>query len=134
MAENLKIKASVRLGIMMNVVFVPYVFFPHSRHRRCCCPARHSASIWVKERDDRIFTLKTGPYTAYAYVVPSSLDAIKVNDFVGSAVKGPLKSMVAVELVIIPESMRAGRISYYGWDPLPDPNGRQTPATTSQRL
>ena len=42
----------------------------------------------VKERDGRTFTLKTGPYTAYAYVVPSDLGAIKVNDFVGSAVKG----------------------------------------------
>src|ERR1700735_4876915 len=134
MAENLKIKASVRLGIMMNVVFVPYVFFPHSRHRRCCCPARHSASIWVKERDDRIFTLKTGPYTAYAYVVPSSLDAIKVNDFVGSAVKGPLGSFVAVELAIIPEDMQAGRISLYDWDPLPDPTARHTSDRTATSM
>jgi hypothetical protein len=47
-------------------------------------------SVTVKERDGRVFTLKTGPYTTYANVVPSSLDAIKVNDFVGSAVKGPL--------------------------------------------
>jgi hypothetical protein len=90
-------------------------------------------SITVKERDGRIVTLKTGTDTAYAYVVPSNLEAIKVNDFVGTAVKGPMKSMVAVELVIIPESMRAGRISYYGWDPLPDPTVRQTsdPAATS---
>jgi hypothetical protein len=83
-------------------------------------------SITVKGQDGRVVTLKTGADTAYAYVVPSSLDAIKVNDFVGTAVKGPTKSMVAVELVIIPESMRAGRISYYGWDPLPDPTVRQT--------
>ena len=68
-------------------------------------------SITVKERDGSTVTLKTGADTAYAYVVPSSLDAIKVNDFVGTAVKGPMKSMVAVELVIIPESMRAGRIT-----------------------
>jgi hypothetical protein len=90
-------------------------------------------SITVKERDGSTVTLKTGADTAYAYVVPSSLDAIKVNDFVGAAVKGPMTSMVAVELVIIPESMRAGRISYYGWDPLPDPTVRQTsdPVATS---
>jgi hypothetical protein len=50
-------------------------------------------SITVKERDGGIVTLKTGADTSYAYVVPSSLDAIKVNDFVGTAVKGP-----AVEL------------------------------------
>src|ERR1700743_1733739 len=83
-------------------------------------------SITVKERDDRTFTLRTGPYTAYAYVVPSSLDAIKVGDFVGSAVHGPPSSMVAVELAIIPEDMRAGRISLYDWDPLPDPTAGPT--------
>src|SRR3984885_8552987 len=91
-------------------------------------------SITVKERDGSTITLKTGADTAYAYVVPSSLDAIKVNDFVGTAVKGPMKSMVAVELVIIPESMRAGRISYYGWDPLPDPAAGQTSDTTATSM
>jgi hypothetical protein len=93
--------------------------------------AINHGSITVKERDGRTFTLKTGPYTTYADVVPSSLDAIKVNDFVGTAVKGPPSYMVAVELVIIPESMRPGRISYYGWDPLPDPTATQTSDTTA---
>jgi hypothetical protein len=88
-------------------------------------------SLTVKERDGRTFTLKTGSYTAYAYVVPSSLDAIRVNDFVGSAVKGPLGSFVAVELAIIPEDMRAGRISLYDWDPLPDPTASQTSDITA---
>jgi hypothetical protein len=91
-------------------------------------------SITVKQRDGSMVTLKTGADTAYAYVVPSSLDAIKVNDFVGTAVKGPIDSMVAVELVIIPESMRAGRISYYGWDPLPDPAAGQTSDTTATSM
>src|SRR3984957_17450374 len=91
-------------------------------------------SITVKERDGSTLTLKTGADTAYAYVVPSNLDAIKVSDFVGAAVKGPMKSMVAVELVIIPESMRAGRISYYGWDPLPDPAAGQTAGTTATSM
>jgi hypothetical protein len=94
----------------------------------------NSDSITVKERDGSTVTVKTGVDTAYAYVVPSSLDAIKVNDFVGTAVKGPMKSMVAVELVIIPESMRAGRISYYGWDPLPDPAAGQTSDTTATSM
>ena len=88
-------------------------------------------SITVREQDGSTVTLKTGAGTAYAYVAPSSLDAIKINDFVGTAVKGPMKSMVAVELVIIPESMRAGRISYYGWDPLPDSTIRQTSDTAA---
>ena len=91
-------------------------------------------SITVKERDGGIVTLKTGADTSYAYVVPSSLDAIKVNDFVGSAVKGPLGSFVAVELAIIPENMRAGRISLYDWDPLPDPTARHTSKMTATSM
>jgi hypothetical protein len=91
-------------------------------------------NITVKARDGSTVTLKTGADTTYAYVVPSSLDAIKVDDFVGTAVKGPINSMVAVELVIIPESMRAGRTSYYGWDPLPDPAAGQTSGTTATSM
>jgi hypothetical protein len=93
-----------------------------------------SDSITVRQLDGSTVTLKTGADTAYAYVVASSLDAIKVNDFVGTAVKGPMNSMVAVELVIIPGSMRAGRISYYGWDPLPDPAVGQTSETIATSM
>ena len=108
----------------------------------CKAPARirgtiigiDDGSITVKEQDGRTFTLKTGPDTAYAYVVPSGLDEIKVSDFVGSAVKGPLNSMVAVELAIIPENMRAGRISLYEWDPLPDPTARHTSDMTATSM
>jgi hypothetical protein len=42
--------------------------------------------------------------------------------------------MVAVELVIIPESLRAGRISFYGWDPLPDPTVGQTSGMTARSM
>jgi len=92
-------------------------------------------SITVVEREGRKFTLKTGPDTVYAVVVPSSLDAIKVNDFVGTAVKAGEGSMVAVELAIIPENMRAGRISFYKWDPLPDPTAsRASDATTTNMV
>ncbi|CAB3767179.1 metal ABC transporter permease [Paraburkholderia humisilvae] len=87
--------------------------------------AINDGGITVKEKDGRTVTLKTGQYTTYADVIPSSLAEIKVNDFVGSAVKGPPNSLVAVELAIIPDSMRAGRIGYYGWDPLPDPTAVQ---------
>jgi len=79
------------------------------------------ASLTVKEHHGRIFTLNTGSYTTYANVLPSRLGAIRINDFVGTAVKGPLSSMIAVELALIPESMHAGRIQLYSWDSLPDP-------------
>src|ERR1700755_2640795 len=41
-------------------------------------------SMTVKERNGSVVTLKTSAGPSYAYVVPSSLDAIKVNDFVGT--------------------------------------------------
>jgi hypothetical protein len=91
-------------------------------------------SVTVTERDGRPLALKTGPYTTYAYVVPSSIDGIKVNDFVGSAVKGPPSAMIAVELAIIPENMRAGRISLYDWDPLPDPTAKHTSDITATSM
>ena len=99
-----------------------------------------TCSITVKQRNGSIVTLQTSTDTMYAGVVPSSLTEIKVNDFVGTAVKGPpsitgsRNSMVAVELVIIPKSMRAGRISYYGWDPLPDPTARQISDITATSM
>jgi len=93
--------------------------------------AINDGSMTIKEKDGHTFTLKTGQYTTYADVIPASLDEIKVNDFVGSAVKGPPSSMVAVELAIIPDSMRTGRIGYYGWDPLPDPTAMQTTGTSA---
>jgi hypothetical protein len=46
--------------------------------------------------------------------VRGTITAIDDGSF---TVKGPLSSMVAVELAIIPEDMRAGRISLYDWDP-----------------
>jgi hypothetical protein len=49
--------------------------------------AADNGSITVKQRDGRMVTLNAGAETAYAYVVPSSLDAIRVDDFVGTAVK-----------------------------------------------
>jgi len=113
------------------LLVIPLAFGQVPARVRGTITAIDDGSVTVKERDGRTFTLKTGLYTAYAYVVPSSLDAIKVNDFVGSAVKGPLGSMVAVELAIIPQNMRAGRISLYDWDPLPDPTAKHTSDITA---
>ena len=89
-----------------------------------------NGSITIMGPGGGIVVLQTDGDTSYAYVVPDSLNAIKVNDFVGSAVKGPPSSMVAVELAIVPDNMRAGRIGYYRWDPLPDPTARHMSDTT----
>jgi hypothetical protein len=80
-------------------------------------------TITVRQQDGKVLTLKTGPDTLYADVVPANLRAIKPSDFVGTASKGPPGRWVAVEIVIIPQSLQAGRKGYASWDPLPDPSG-----------
>jgi len=80
-------------------------------------------SITVTEQVGGAVRLSTGPATTYAGVIQSSLDAIGVGSFIGSAVKGPRDHLAAVEIVLVPETMRAGRVGYYPWDPLPDTSG-----------
>jgi hypothetical protein len=90
-----------------------------------------SGSLTVKMAGDQRITLATGTYTTYATVVPASLEDIKPNEYIGTASKGPRGHWVAVETVIIPESMRAGRKGYASWDPLPDPTDDGSSVATS---
>jgi hypothetical protein len=90
--------------------------------------------ITLNERDGRTVRLGTSSGTTYADVVPSSLDEIKVNDYIGSAVKGPRDHLIAVEIVLVPEEMRPGRIGFYAWDPLPDTSGIQASGVTDTTM
>ena len=84
-------------------------------------------SLTVKEQDGTTLTIGTDSTTKYVDVVPSSLDTIKVNDYIGTAVKGPLNHLIAVEIALVPETMRPGRIGFYPWDSLPDTSGVPPP-------
>ena len=81
------------------------------------------ASLTVREQDGTSGVLKTGSNTRYAEIVSSDLASVTIGEYIGTAVKGPLSDPVAIEIVLVPESMRAGRIGYYQWDPLPDTSG-----------
>lgn len=65
--------------------WVPYAEAPSQV--RGVVTGLNNESITVTRRNGSMFTLRTD--TAYAYVVPASLDAIKVNGFVGTVVKAP---------------------------------------------
>ncbi|AXC13551.1 hypothetical protein ACPOL_4276 [Acidisarcina polymorpha] len=91
-------------------------------------------SITLKDQGGRSLTLKTGAYTTYAELLPSSPDEIKIDDFVGAAVKGTPKSMIAVEVALVPKDMRAGRAAYYGWDALPDPTATHSSVKTPTEM
>ena len=77
-------------------------------------------SLTVKQADGQDVRIALGADTKYASVVASSLSDIKPGDFIGTATKGPADFLVALELVIFPESMRGMGEGQYPWDTLPD--------------
>jgi hypothetical protein len=76
--------------------------------------------VAVKDPGGRMVRLMTGLRTKYAEVVASDLDAIKLHEYIGTAVKWAREGWVVVEIVIVPPSMRAGSRGFDAWDPLPD--------------
>jgi len=122
-------------GIVAAVLIAPRATMSEAPARvRGVVTALTDDSVSVKDRDGRIVTLKTEPGTLYADVVASSLDAIKVDDFIGTASKGPEGHWTAVEIMIIPESLRAGRDGYAAWDPLPDTSGKDDTGMTATTM
>ncbi|TBC86538.1 metal ABC transporter permease [Rhizobium leguminosarum] len=93
-----------------------------------------AGSLTIKQQNGQVIRLATSSDTSYAFVVPSSLEAIKADDFVGTAVKVSDNSMMAVEVALIPEDMRSGRISLYDWDPLPDPTDAHASTTPTKMI
>lgn len=88
-------------------------------------------SIRIEDSTGHVIALGTNAQTAYAVVTPTTLDAVQVGDFVGSAVKRRRNHLVAVELALILGAMRAVRIGFYRWDPLPDPAIRDRAAVAT---
>ena len=91
-------------------------------------------SVTVGANDGHTFRLLTGRRTSYADVVSSNLDAIREGSFIGSAVKGPPGHFVAVEIVLVPQAMRAGRVGLYDWDLLPDRSGIDPSGTVATSM
>ena len=58
--------------------------------------------------------------THYVTVKKSSLAAIDKNTFIGTATKTIGSKLVALEVVVFPNSMRGAGEGHYSWDPLPD--------------
>ena len=136
----LAFRLSVAAGIVGLVVVAgaliatPAAFGQTPARVRGTITAMDDRSITLKDQVGRTLTLNTGAYTTYADLLPSRLDEIKIDDFVGAAVKGTSKSMIAVEVALVPQDMRAGRIAYYEWDALPDPTARRSSVKTPTRM
>ncbi len=90
-----------------------------------------AGTLVIQERDGGTITVGTDPSTKYASVVPSSLGAIRKSDFIGTATKGSGDFMVALEVVIFPNSMRGTGEGQYPWDQLSDSTRRQAAGSTT---
>jgi hypothetical protein len=72
----------------------------------------------MKTLDGASESVALAPDAKVAWVVPSSLDAIKDGVFIGTATKG--EPPVALEVVLFPEAMRGTGEGHYDWDTIPD--------------
>jgi hypothetical protein len=77
-------------------------------------------TLTVKSRDGKDVRAMLGADTKFASVVRADLSDVKPGDFIGTAAKGPKSDMVALEVVIFPDSMRGAGEGHYPWDKLPD--------------
>ena len=76
------------------------------------------STLTIKTEDGKTETVDVAG-AKFAWVVPSSLDAIKDGVFIGTATKGE-NPMTALEVVLFPESMRGTGEGHYGWDSITD--------------
>ncbi|MGH1569928.1 metal ABC transporter permease [Methylobacterium sp. P31] len=76
------------------------------------------STLTIKTEDGKTETVDVAG-AKFAWVIPSSLDAIKDGVFIGTATKGE-NPMTALEVVFFPESMRATGEGHYGWDTITD--------------
>jgi hypothetical protein len=72
-------------------------------------------SLDMKTYDGNTVALMLRSHTKFASVVPASLSAIKSSDFVGIGATGPESGLVALEVVIFPNSMRGTGEGHYPW-------------------
>jgi hypothetical protein len=77
-------------------------------------------TLTVKSRDGKDVQTVLGADTKFASVLLAHLSDVKPGDFIGTAAKGPKSEMVALEVVIFPNSMRGVGEGHYPWDKLPD--------------
>ena len=78
--------------------------------------------LTIRLDDGGTRTVSLGADTAYASVVPASLDAVKDGTFIGTATKEG-DPPTAIEVVLFPDSMRGTGEGHYPWDEIQDPAG-----------
>ncbi|MGH7082737.1 MAG: hypothetical protein ACREFV_09750, partial [Acetobacteraceae bacterium] len=69
----------------------------------------------IKAYSGKTADLDLGRNTKFISVLPASLSDIRKGDFVGIGATGPESKIVAMEVVIFPNSMRGSGEGHYPW-------------------
>jgi hypothetical protein len=78
-------------------------------------------TLTIHARSGKTVKVALNNDTHYAYVVKSSLSAVKPGSYIGTATTGTGTARQALEVVVFPPSMRGAGEGHYSWDKLPDP-------------
>lgn len=77
--------------------------------------AVHGNALHITTYGGKLVDLQLKPATRYVLVVPARLSEIRSHDFVDIGATGPESRLVALEVVIFPESMRGTGEGHYPW-------------------
>ena len=102
------------------------------QHVRGTVASTSQGSLVVHSEQGKDLTVALTDKTKYATVHKSSLSEVGKGDYIGTATKGSGSFLVALELVIFPQSMRGAGEGHYDWDKLPDTTLSGKGATSSK--
>jgi hypothetical protein len=89
---------------------------PHGQRIRGTIESSNNSSLTVHSRHGKNVPVKLNHNTKYAYVVKSSLSKVDPNTYIGVATHKVRGSLIALEVVVFPPSMRGMGEGHYPWD------------------
>jgi hypothetical protein len=98
---------------------------------RAVVTAATETSITIKSADGQTQTIGLTPGTKFAGATQATLGAVHAGEFIGTATKSVAGKMVALEVVIFPDSMRGTGEGHYGWDTINDTTARAATVSSS---
>ena len=87
--------------------------------------------LTIKTVDGTAASITLDDKTRYLKVMPSSLDKVEKDAYIGTATKSVGDQLIALEVVIFPAAMKGAGEGHYGWDRIPDTTLAGHAATSS---
>jgi hypothetical protein len=106
--------------VVTTAVVMPTTAAAQGERIRGTIESADQNSMTVQTPQGREVKVSLNDATKYVTVAKSSLSNVAAGSFIGTATKGTGGSLVALEVVIFPPSLRGMGEGHYAWDDLPD--------------